>query len=261
MMVLPTITYCLIKGEKNVDVLITSTCRKTIEKCIASFLENVKYTGQFRFFVNIDVKNPKYLPRLQKFLKKQSIYDVKINMHPKEKLQGLPETINYLYNQVESKYYFNLQDDWIFLDKINLDPLVTLMNNNSKIDHIRLNKEIIEQNEWLYHLFEKSDVKHRKKSINIDVDGINLVKLSTWSFNPSLCRTETMKNILPVPIDDRAETHFCKKYDELYSARGTFFLGSIGDKARIKDIGRNFFREIFRKYKHQFLPSFINAQK
>jgi len=237
------------------DVIITSTCRKIIEKCIPSFLDNVKYTGTFRFLVNIDVKNSKYLPRLQKFLEDLSIEDVTINMHPKAKPQGLTEATNSLYRKIESDYYFNLQDDWIFLEKVNLDTLVALMNNNPEIDHIRLNKEVVGQDEWLYHLSNENKPEYRKKINNMVVDSINLVKIFTWSFNPSLCRTETIKSMLPVPVNTRAETYFCKKYDELYSARGAFFLGSIGDKARIKDVGRNVFRETLRKYKNQLLKN------
>jgi hypothetical protein len=241
----------------KMDVMVTSTCRKTIEKCIPSFLMNMKYSGQFRFLVNIDVKNPKYLPRMQRYLKELSINNVTINMHPKQNLMGLTDTTNSLYKKIKSKFYFNLQDDWIFLEKIDLDSLVTLMDNYPEIDHVRLNKEVVGQNEWLYHLSQDNKQKYNKKTKNMVIDGINLVKIKTWSFNPSICRTETIKNMLPVPNNIRAETYFCHKYDELYCARGAYFYGNIGDCARIKDIGRSICRETLRIYKKRLFKFFI----
>lgn len=239
------------------DIIITSICRKTIEKCLPSFLDNVKYAGHFRFLVNIDVKNPKYLTRLLCFLDKHSINNITINMNPKKKLHGLTQTINNLYKKITSKYYFNLQDDWIFLEKIDLDSITAIMNNEPEIDHIRLNKNVIEQDTWLYHLSDEKN-KLKKRNHKLSIDGVNLVKIFTWSFNPSLCRTETIKRLLPVPNNVRAETYFCHKYEELFATRGAFFLGNIGDKARVKDIGRNIYREIFRGYKHKIINNFKN---
>lgn len=237
------------------DIIITSICRKTIEKCLQSFLNNVKYSGKFRFLVNIDVKNPSYLPRLMTFLEKHSIKNISINMEPKEKPQGLTDTINTIYSKIKSKYYFNLEDDWIFMEKIDLDSLTAIMNKKPEIDHIRLNKNVIEQDTWLYHLSDKKS-KLKKRNYKFVVDGIDLVKIFTWSFNPSLCRTETIKRLLPVPNNVRAETYFCRKYEELFSSRGAYFLGNVGDNARIKDIGRNIYRESIKVCKNKIINKF-----
>ena len=238
------------------DVVITTTCRKTIEKCIPSFLNNVKYTGQFRFLVNIDVKNPRYLPKLLNFFRKMNIDNVRINHNPKGKPMGLTESVNYLYSKIQSKYYFNLEDDWIFLKEVDFDPLINLMEKNNKIDHIRLSKEPIKKYSRLYHLTEEDNPKFREPHINMNFDGIKLVRTFTWCFSPSLAKTSTLKTMLPVPSHLRAETYLCKKYDEMFFTRGAFILGQINDGALIKDIGRNKLREFFKKKKKRYLQLF-----
>ena len=235
------------------DVIVTSTCRKTIIPTMKSFLKRVFSSQQYRFIVNIDVRNPAYLPKLKQFLADMNIDVFRVNMSPKPWPRGLTETTNFLYTKVETPYYFSLQDDWLFLRTINLDPLIEVMNHNPYVDHIRLSKQRIRPYAWLYHLSGEDVPKYRKPNIEMAIDNINLVRTHNWSFNPSLSRTSVMKTMLPVPVRTRAETHFCLRYDQLYSTRGAYVLGRIGDKPAVRDIGRNRYREYFRRLKTRLL--------
>lgn len=235
------------------DVIITSTCRKTIVPTLKSFHKHVSYRGEFRFIVNIDVKFPGYLAALKSFLKSMGIRDISINLCPKAWPDGLTEATNYLYSKIESKYYFNLQDDWIFLKGFDMNCLIDLMNRREDIQHIRLSKQRIQDVAWLYHISNENIPEFHKRKKNVTVDGINLVQTHTWSFNPSLSRTSVAKKIIPVPANTRAETYFCHKIDEMFEYPVTYILGQIGDKPMIRDIGRNKVIEFLRSVKKQVL--------
>lgn len=221
------------------DVIITSTCRKTIERTLNSFLENVYCSDKLRFLVNIDVKNPKYLPRLTNFLHNMGINEFRVNHNPKPQLIGQTEAINYLYPKVLSPYYFNLEDDWIFRKKINLDSLIALMNDHENIHHIRFNKERTKDYAWLYHLSDKDSSQYRLPNKDTVINDFNLAQTHVWSFNPSLVRTSILKKMLPVPTDANSEKYLCHKYDEIFRSSGAYILGKIGDSPIVSDIGRN----------------------
>jgi hypothetical protein len=224
----------------------------TIKRCITSFLKRVHFKGRYRFLVNIDVINKKKLSSIKKFLNQNKIEPLRIKSNPDSEPFGLTETINFLYSKIESKYYFCLEDDWIFLKDINLDDLIDLFNVNDQIDHIRLSKRTIKDYCILYYKINKLGKHPTCSQKNIILNHRNLVKTFTWSFNPSLNRTSTIKYILPVPYELPAERYFCKNYEEIYSNRGNYILGKIGDKPYILDIGRSKFRIIKKNLKNFF---------
>lgn len=218
------------------DVLVTSTCRKTFEATHKSFIRNVKYAGIFNFIVHIDVieKERKYLSKLIQYLKLNGIDDMYVNEAPK----GHSNAVNFLFKRIQSEFYFHLEDDWIFLEEINLDPLLDLMKVNSEIDHIRFNKERIKPDAWLYHLSPYPERKIYVPKQQVSVNGISLVKTYVWSFNPSLARTSTIKNIGTIPINVNPEQFVCHKYPEVAKSHGTYIYGRIGEGHVCKDIGR-----------------------
>lgn len=243
----------------KIDVVVTSTCRKTVEKTVESFLDKLYLSEEFNFIVNVDVKNPGYLPTLEKYFKRKNINDVHINHHPARPPKGQADAVNYLYNKLNAPYYFNLEDDWIFLKTINLDALIEVMEKNEDIDIIKLNRMRIPEESWLYHLSPSSAPLTGMNS-NQSMGNLNLVKTHNWSFNPSLVRTATIKKMLPVEFTgtkklsppSNAEKYFCHTYDHMFSKRGAFFLGCIGDPPIIRDIGRNKWK-VYRRRLKKFL--------
>lgn len=238
------------------DVIITSSCRKTIEKTIESFLSNVFCAEKFHFIVHIDVLDPHYLNREKKYLREAEIrsgnkIDLVINTSLSENFQNnFGKAMNYLHGRIKTKFYFNLQDDWVFLKKINLDPLIKIMEEHSGIDHIRFSKEKIKEKSWLYHLSEEISDEYLVPNIELEIDGISLVHTQTWSFNPSLVRTSTVKKFINIPEGARAETYICKNYPSMFNRQGTYIYGKIGDPRLVMDIGRNKIRNRLRKIKY-----------
>jgi hypothetical protein len=236
-----------------IDVIITSTCRKTIKQTLSSFLEHVICSEKFHFIVNVDVKNLFYLPYLKSYLDKMQITDININLHPGSKNTAHGNAINYLFNQLKSPYYFHLEDDWIFLKKIHLDPLLVLMEKNDFIHHIRFNKDRIKDYAWLYHLSPTDTPPFRKMQENVLFNDIPLVKTYVWSFNPSIARTATIKQMLPICVDSNCEKDVCSQFDHLFSSNGAYIWGRIGDEAAIQDIGRNTLLHRLRRIKQSIL--------
>ena len=244
------------------DVIITSTCRNTIKATLKSFITNVHYEEGFNFIINIDVLYPSNLKNILNYFKKMKINNISINHHPGElKRYTPPKAINILYKKIESPYFVNMQDDWIFLKEIKLNPLVQLMEKNSYINHIRFSKEKINEKTWLYHLSDRKSERVLKQNNQFKIDDISLVKTYVWSLNPSLVRTKIVKEFSETPNGFRAETHLCKEYYKKYGYEGCYTLGKIGENASVKDIGRvklrklreigiwNFFKELKRDFK------------
>jgi len=234
------------------DVILTSTCRSTIVKTLESFKKNVHYSGDVHFILNIDVlsKNKKYFSTLMGFLKKLMITDININENPGGFHEGHTKAICYLYRRIESPIFFHLQDDWVFLKKINLDPLMEIMNKYVDIDHIRFSKEKIKEKTWLYHLSEEVSDEYLVPNTELNIDGLPFVHTLTWSFNPSLARTSVVKKFTNIPEGIRAETFICKNYPIIFNHQGTYIYGKIGSPPTVKDIGRNRFLNCLRKNKY-----------
>jgi len=238
------------------DVIMTSTCRKTIEKTIESFFNNVFYSDGYHFIIHIDVLNPKYLNREKEYLKEVerktgSKVNVTINTSLSKNFhENLTNATNYLFRQIRTKFYLHLQDDWVFLKKVNLEPLIKLMEEHPNIDHIRFSKEKIKEKSWLYHLSGEVSEEYLAPNEEVVIDGIPLVKTPVWSFNPHIGRTSIIKNFIDIPIGVRAETYVCHLYPKATNNNGIYLKGRIGDDPIVKDIGRNKLRQRIRKFKY-----------
>jgi len=233
------------------DVIVTSTCRKIIVKTIESFKKNVSCSEGYNFIVNVDVLHPRYLPSLMRYLKKNGITDIRINKKAEGFCNAFAQANTYLYGQIKTPFYFHLEDDWIFLRKVNLDPLIRLMEKYRHIDHIRFSKEKIKEKAWLYYLSADVSDEYLEPNKQVEIDGIPLVQTPTWSTNPSLARTEVIKNFINIPRDVSLEQFICSNYPRTFKRRGTYIYGKIGDPRFVLDIGRNKFLTKLRKIKYR----------
>jgi hypothetical protein len=233
------------------EVIVTSSCRPTIEKTIRSFLEKASFSGGVRFIVHIDVLHREHLGRLRKFLGRMGITDVTINHAPGLPLDNQRRAVCLLFDKLSSPFFFHLEDDWVFLRPVDLDALVGLMRNHPFIDHIRLSKERIKPKAWLYHTSEDISEEVLADNAQVEIGGIALVKTHTWSFNPSLARTEVVKRFVSLPAGwYNAEQYLSRHYPEAAPRRGVYILGRIGDPPLVRDIGRNRLRQALRKTKY-----------
>lgn len=235
---------------KTIDVIITSVCRNTLKRTLESFTDMVRYSGSFNFLVNIDVFDDRYLPQIMQYLQSFGIRNINISRPLKRGHQAHAKAINYLFAAISTPYYFHLEDDWIFLQKIDLDAIVDLMELHPLLHHIRFNKEKTKNASWLYHIYDEDNTQNRVINEETIVDLIPLTKVPVWSFNPSLGRSAIVKSLLPLSPDLNPEKSVCFKYDDLYyKNKGTYIYGHIGDKPMVKDIGRNKLIETLRIFK------------
>ena len=177
---------------------------------------------------------PKNIQWIKNFFYSNNITNVHFNNVPK----GHAYAVNFLFKEIQSEFYFHLEDDWIFFKEINLNPLVDLMKTNPAIDHIRFNKEKIQPDAWLYHLSPYPERKIYIPKQQVNINGISLVKTYVWSFNPSLARSSIIKGIGTIPLNVKPEQFVCYKYPEIAISQGTYIYGRIGGGHVSKDIGR-----------------------
>jgi hypothetical protein len=220
-----------------IDVIVTSTCRKHFLKTYKSFIMNIEYDGSLRFIVNVDVhdKNKKWLPKLLKIFKEKQINDVHIN----DEKPSHAGAINYLFNKIETEFYFHLEDDWIFLNKIKLDPILKIMKKYEWVHSIRFNKEkIIKVNPSIIREYSKRKELYLLPGEEVKLDSIDLVKTSIWSLNPHIGRSSTAKKFLNIPEGINPEDFITKKYPQVIGTDGLFIYGNIGEGHIVQDIGR-----------------------
>jgi hypothetical protein len=238
------------------DVIITSSCRKTIVAALDSFLDKVHCSDKLRFLVHIDVLKPKNLSHIKNYLRRLEVHSgfevkLRINSNPDNNwYTAHTKAVNYLFNKIETPYYFHLEDDWIFIKYVDLDPLIKLMNANKYIDHIRFSKEIIKEKAWLYHLSDEISEEYLVPNVEVVIDGIPLVRTPLWSFNPHLGRSSVIKNFINIPPNNNPEKYVCHKYLEIVKEGHTYIYGRIGDSAFVKDLGRNIIKQKIRKIKY-----------
>jgi len=232
---------------KTLDVIITSTGRRTIIPTLKSFREKIVFSGKYNFIVNIDALHKKDLHKVIKFLSKEGFNNININIEGSS--IGHAKAINYLFNKIKTPFFFHLEDDWLFFKEVNLDQLIQIMVKHSEIDHIRLSKRTIRSEAWLYYKSNRIKGEEFVPKENVLIEELSLVKTSIWSFNPSLNRTNIAKQLLEIPLGINPEIYLCKKYYEEVGRDGCYIYGKIGDKAIIKDIGRNNSNNFLRRLK------------
>ncbi|MFA5099975.1 MAG: hypothetical protein WC547_03730 [Candidatus Omnitrophota bacterium] len=237
---------------EKLDVIITSSCRRNIEATIESFLSRVRCSLPFRFLVNVDVLDQRYLDKELAYLQHKGIKDINLN---RSAAGGFPANLGrallFLFGKIESPFFFHLEDDWKFLRDVNLDPLLALMEKHPKIDHIRLNKERIRNKAWLYYRSEEITPEYLRDNLQCRIDNIDLVLSYGWSFNPSLNRSSFVKTCADKQqmLKD-PESYVCRTYEDTHENTGTYIYGRIGDRPLVLDTGRNSILQWLRKTKY-----------
>lgn len=240
------------------DVIVTSSCRPAIVKAINGFLLKVHYTGKFHFIVHIDVVKKENLGFIERYLKNLKDYrnkgneiDIFVNMNPdKVWYQAQARALNYLFAKVETPLYFHLEDDSVFLKKIDLDPLIKLMEKHYEIDHIRFNKETTKEKSWLYYLSDEISEEFLAPNVQEVIEDIPLVRAPVPAFNPYLGRSSLLKNFTNMPTDQPPEIYFCHQYSKMSNRGNIYIYGKINEGAYTRDIGRHPLRQMLKKFKY-----------
>ncbi len=236
------------------DVIITSTCRDTIKRTLDSFLHKICFSGPIRFIVNIDVLQRSKLRGLKDYFfqikRRHGVIKIEllINESPDgSRYKAHSLALNNLYRSISSKFYFHLEDDWLFLNHIDLDKLIHLMDTCETINHIRLSKTRIKDKCWIYYLSDEVIEQYLIPVSECVIDNVPLVKTFAWSFNPHVGRSSIVKKFISLDSNDNPEKRVCNIYHEMFSNNGLYILGHIGDSPTIKDLGRNRIKHTLRK--------------
>jgi hypothetical protein len=224
-------------GPGRLDVLVTSSCRPTLERTLRSFRKQVRFSGGYRFLVNVDVLDPAYLPRLQAVLAEHGIEDANVCREGTRRRERHARAFAHLLGRVESEFYFHLEDDWTFRKRIDLDRLLPLMQRHPEIHHLRFPRRRTPARCWLYYRYRADDPAKRVPNQPLRLEDADLVRTFVWSFNPSLARTSVAKSLLPIPTDQPPERYVCWRYFERHDPPGTFILGRIGEGGWVRHIG------------------------
>jgi len=214
-----------------IDVIITSSSRDQIFKTIPSFVDKVKSKRPYRFLLNVDPCGAVLAHEIMKLFSDMNLVYMNIN----EKPGGFTKAVSSLINRVESEYYFHLEDDWIFLCDINLDLYIDILTNNPDVNHIRFSKRVIRDYNNLFYIKPLQNIlKPQKKQCLID--GVPLVKVISYSTNPSLCRASHFKNRFHIKSRN-IEQQFSLINFLMLAANGYYIAGKIGDQATVDHIG------------------------
>ena len=160
---------------------------------------------------------------------------------------------------VKSKYFIFLEHDWEFLQDIDIDKIVNLMNKHNNVNYIKFNKKHMYYKDGdLY--FRRYGITHKAGAGTFDIpieqtemDGVPLLKIWSYSGNPHIVRTSFFNDtVLPIlklnrhtsnsKDFERPITFLIKRKlsrlgkEKSHKMFGTYIYGKFGDEEYIKPI-------------------------
>jgi hypothetical protein len=122
----------------TIDISMTAIFRSNIlEKTLSSFFENMFFEKNFsyRLVVNIDPVGESSIEDMKNVISRYFGNNYIINT-PIE--ANLARAVKWSISHTESKYIFNLEDDWILLKKVYFSHMIELMEKNNNLHFLRL---------------------------------------------------------------------------------------------------------------------------
>lgn len=231
---------------KEFDITMTATLRpELIEKTLDSFNKYLfkKHIHKARLIINVDLISPSnsltILQNIKDTILCCQFKEIKVNVNNNP---HFARAFIWCMNQVQSKYFFHLEEDWELLCDIDFEHMIDIMKQNKTLAHLRLSQFKSTSNHikawqnfayWNGQFFEYDD----KTKF---VDG--------WSGHPSLNRTSFMKKVLniinPNNNPEKQIKGSCSKemFDLISDHRFGIYHYQNYTPA-IKDLGRNWMIE------------------
>jgi len=181
------------------DITMTAVRRpEVIEKTLKSFTENLFVIPEdHRLIVNIDPVgdddkyNNKTIAVLKKYFSNLVIFE------PNE--ASFPKAVIRVWKEVESEYFFHLEDDWILKRPIFINELTKILDKHDYLASVRLYKENISMTNspimfgCKYNYFN---------NFFVPAGGSNNWK-NQFGLNPVLIRKQFIDEALPLMVDDK----------------------------------------------------------
>jgi len=182
------------------DITMTAVRRpEVIEKTLKSFTENLFVIPKdHRLIVNIDpigddVDNNEVIDVLEKYFSNLVIFE------PKK--PSFPKAVIRIWKQVESKYFFHLEDDWVLKRPVFISDLINPLKRNKNLACMRLYKENIPltNNPTMFGC-----KYHYNQEFNFfkPIPGSNNWK-NQFGLNPVMIKKEFIDEVLPLMVNDK----------------------------------------------------------
>ena len=125
----------------KMDIVITACLRpRVLRQTLTSFCKYL-FTNprHYRVILNVDPigESNTNWKQVKKVIEDFKFGELVIN-HPSRASYGA--AVIWCWSQVTSPYFFHLEDDWVLLNKVNMDDLISIMEHNNNIAQIRLSK-------------------------------------------------------------------------------------------------------------------------
>jgi len=230
---------------------------KLIERTLTSTKEKLLFNGEIQCIVHCDlwdnsVKTKKYLKNLQSL---RDSYSFKLIYGSR----GLSCATREMMALINSEYYIFLEHDWEFLKTIDLDAIVSMMDENKYVNYIRFNKR-------------SNEIRGCDSVLEpLCLNGINLLANDNWSANPHIGRVENFKADWMKFIPDKPEKgnlmeiFICNAYRDEIKAHGfrkslehwgVFVYGCIGDEMTVRHLdGSGSLRAKIKKIRRNIVGS------
>ena len=206
------------------EVAITGSSRPSLYPIFwESFNKMVKMSEKPKITVYEDVIFKNESNKVRQYIENK--VDRYVEFEPNKRLGYV---FNQLLNDVKTKYYIYLQEDWKFLKEIDVDKIIDVMEKNDDIKQVWFPKKLEGKTYKLYC----RDVINR--------NGLNLIPWHRWAFLPHIGRTDFVRDIWSkgkVNSNDRPETPFKKvllKYIKInqknFNNAVSFILGEKYDE-------------------------------
>ena len=199
------------------DITITATVRPDLfHQTLKSFTDKLFINRkEYRIVVNIDPIGEDVDPMRMVEVARQFFDNVLFNI-PDE--PNFAKAVKWCWENIESKFVFHLEDDWVICKKVNINSMIELLNENQTLSSLRLSRKRLTP-ECNFYGF-----RIRKKV----------------GLNPTLWRSEILRDISQ-GMNDRDNPE--KQLKTLYRKRkedgfmsGVYFEKDIVGKY-VKDIG------------------------
>lgn len=231
--------------KRKLDVVIVASSRLTqLKYTIDKFLKFAHFYGDFRFILHEDFVFPKESEKVIIWAEAQKDIFNKKDIHWHNPPIGLIDVTSYVLKLVETPFFFNLQDDWVFERPIEVDRILRLMEKINDLNLIVFAKHKIPK--------VKSGVKLHEFTFPKVDKGIVLTQYYTWSFIPAIWRTNFSRPIcLRAMKTNKKRTAPARmtntvrpakmKYDVDYLRKhmGAFFYGGHGEWRWVRHIGED----------------------
>ena len=198
------------------EIAITGSSRPSVYPIFwESFNKMVKMKEPSKITVYEDVIIKEKSNEVKKFIEKK--VDRYIEINPNKRLG---KVFDMLIENIKSEYYLYLQEDWKFLNEIDLDLLIEIMDKNPKIQQI-----------WFPKLLQ-NDTYNNYCFDTVNFDGVYLTKYISWAFLPHIARTSFVKDLWKkgnVRNHTRPESPFKRVMEKYNISDVSYILGKKHD--------------------------------